>query len=88
MSAAITTNSFGGGGSIPTASLNINLSGDLVVQGNAADANTFGQVPGAYIAIQNSGGTIDTNATLNLSANNISGNILLDIFNGGSRTIG
>jgi quercetin dioxygenase-like cupin family protein len=82
MLAAISTN---GGGHAPRATLDINISGDLTVQGNTADANTFGVLEGADLEVQNfSGGTIDTDATVNLRANNVFGNIELAIRNGGT----
>ncbi len=70
------------GGHVPAATLNIDISGNLVVQGNAADANTFGVVEGAFAAIENqgtfdqnggliTGGTIGSDAIINLRVSNI-----------------
>ena len=96
MFAGISTNY---GGNVPMASVNINISGDLFVQGNAADADTFGQVEGASIDIENTGtftvdgaplvgGTIGSDAIINLSAHNVSGSLDLEILNEGRRGTG
>src|SRR5262249_52196590 len=81
------------GGMEAAALINLDIRGDFVVHGD-------GDSPGAFIVITNfgfidtttgnltRGGTIASNATINLGANNVFGNIFLDINNNRGGTIG
>jgi FecR protein len=93
MLAVISTNY---GGQIPNAAINFNVLGNLIVKGNAADANTDFVFDGGDIEIQNTAlfdqngnlvrpaGTIGSNATVTLKSDRVAGSLFLGVRNNGA----